>query len=43
MKKSELEQIIKEEIKKLLPTTSTIELNTSFLQSQDDFERGGIS
>ena len=41
MKKSELEQIIKEEIKKLLPTTSTIELNTSFLQSQDDFERGG--
>lgn len=43
MKKSELKQIIKEEINKVLneDNTLTIELNTSFLQSQDDFERGG--
>ena len=41
MKKSQLKQIIKEEIQKVLSTTSTIELNTSFLQSQEDFERGG--
>jgi hypothetical protein len=41
MKKSQLKQIIKEEIQKVLSTIPTIELNTSFLQSQDDFERGG--
>jgi len=43
MKKSELRQIIREEISKALQknNTPTIELNTSFLQSQDDFERGG--
>jgi hypothetical protein len=41
MKKFELKQIIKEEIQKVLSTIPTIELNTSFLQSQDDFERGG--
>jgi len=41
MKKSKLKQLIKEEIQKALSKTSTIELNTSFLQSQDDFERAG--
>jgi hypothetical protein len=43
MKKSELQQIIREEISKILKkdNVSTIELNTSFIQSQDDFERGG--
>jgi len=43
MKKSELRQIIREEISKALQENNTpiIELNTSFLQSQDDFERGG--
>ena len=41
MKKSQLKQIIREEIQKVLSTIPTIELNTSFLQSQDDFERGG--
>ena len=41
MKKQELKQIIKEEIQKVLSKIPTIELNTSFLQSQDDFERGG--
>jgi hypothetical protein len=41
MKKSELKQLIKEETQKILSTIPTIELNTSFLQSQDDFERGG--
>ena len=38
---SKLKQIIREEIQKVLSKTPTIELNTSFLQSQDDFERGG--
>jgi hypothetical protein len=38
---SKLKQIIREEIQKVLSKTHTIELNTSFLQSQDDFERGG--
>jgi hypothetical protein len=38
---SKLKQIIGEEIQKVLSKTPTIELNTSFLQSQDDFERGG--
>ena len=38
---SKLKQIIREEIQKILSKTPTIELNTSFLQSQDDFERGG--
>jgi len=41
MKKLELKQIIKEEIQKVLSKIPTIELNTSFLQSQDDFKRGG--
>lgn len=41
MKKSQLKQIIREEIQKVLSTIPTIELNTSFLQSQDDFERAG--
>lgn len=41
MKKQELKQIIKEEIQKVLSKIPTIELNTSFLQSQDDFERSG--
>ena len=43
MKKSELRQLIREEISKALQknNTPTIELNTSFLQSQDDFERAG--
>jgi hypothetical protein len=43
MKLLELRQIIKEEIQNILieDNTSTVELNTSFLQSQDDFERGG--
>ena len=36
-----LKQLIKEEIQNILSNTPTIELNTSFLQSQDDFERGG--
>ena len=38
---SKLKQIIREEIQKILSNPQTIELNTSFLQSQDDFERGG--
>jgi len=38
---SKLKQIIKEEIQKVLSKIPTIELNTSFLQSQDDFKRGG--
>lgn len=38
---SKLKQIIREEIQKVLSKTPTIELNTSFLQSQDDFERAG--
>lgn len=43
MKKSELKKIIKEEISIFLKedNISTIELNTSFIYSQDDFERGG--
>jgi len=38
-----LKQIIREEIQNILSNTPTIELNTSFLQSQDDFKRGGDS
>ena len=38
---SKLKQIIREEIQKILSNPQTIELNTTFLQSQDDFERGG--
>ena len=36
-----LKQIIREEIQNILSKTPTIELNTSFVQSQDDFERAG--
>jgi hypothetical protein len=41
MKKIELKKIIKEEIHNVLKENKEIELNTSFLQSQDDFERAG--
>jgi hypothetical protein len=41
MKLNELRQLIREEISKVVKETQKIELNTSFLQSQDDFERGG--
>lgn len=43
MKKAELKQIIREEIQKqkILNEAHIIELNTSFLQFQNDFERGG--
>ena len=41
MKKIELKKIIKEEIHNVLKENKEIELNTSFIQSQDDFERAG--
>jgi hypothetical protein len=41
MKLNQLRQLIREEISKVVKETQKIELNTSFLQSQDDFERGG--
>jgi len=41
MKKIELKKIIKEEIHNVLKENKEIELNTSFLQLQDDFERAG--
>tara|TARA_R110002020_G_scaffold90964_2_gene221219 strand:+ start:3750 stop:4277 length:528 start_codon:yes stop_codon:yes gene_type:complete len=45
MKKSHLKKLIREEISKVLNEKEipTIELNTSFLQSQDDFDKGGDS
>jgi hypothetical protein len=38
MKLNQLRQLIREEISKVVKETQKIELNTSFLQSQDDFE-----
>jgi len=38
MKKSQLKQVIKEEIQRVLSKIPTIELNTSFLENQEDLE-----